>query len=146
MDGVVAGGASEYAAGGKCADRTTAADLSTMRNPSGETLKSYSMNVFPETVIENKKSEFTDTNMVALTEASDKYFLKLRFYKYERKELFKAANKDSFLYSVELPLPLEMIDVQRASYNTPDMRTVGNLLNNGFGEGTVTAGAFLSYL
>lgn len=141
VDGIVSGGAPEYTSGGKCADRSTVADLSKLRNPTGGSLKDYNLNVFPETKIETAISKSTDTNMVVLTEQSDKYYMKFRVYRYERDDLFKPASKDSFLYSVDLPLPLELLESYSTEFSTQNMKHIGNLLNGNIGEGTAMAAA-----
>ncbi len=134
MDGIVSGGSPEFASGGKCADRSTKADLSSRRNPSGGTLKSYQTDVFPETVIDQKNT-WDKNNMIILDRASDTYFMKLRFHKYDRTELFNKAKSDQ-LYSVVLPLPLELQDRISAKFSEEDGGTIGNLVNN---AGTLSA-------
>lgn len=134
MDGIVSGGDPEYAAGGKCADRSTVADISSMRNPSGESLKSYQMNVFPETVIEQKNT-WDEKYMNVLDRSSSTYFMKFRFYKYERSDLFDKA-KSPLLYTVDLPLPTELTDAQKASYKETNMGAIGNIMNNGLNKGS----------
>lgn len=129
LDGIVAGGDPEYASGGKCADRSTVADLSSARYQSGS-LKDYNLNVFPETKVADKLSTFTDSTMTVLTEHSEQYYMTLRFYKYDRKKLFKPTMEDKSLYTVHLPLPLELIDSRRTNYNTDNLETVGNIVNN----------------
>lgn len=141
MDSVVAGGAPEFASGGKCSDRASAADISSMRHSSGS-LKDYKMNVFPDTVIE-EKNKWNENDMIVLAEASTQYFFKMRFYNYQRTDLFKPA-KNKSLYTVQLPLPLELVDAQRAEYDTASMKTVGNLMNNGTSKGTIFGGALMA--
>lgn len=135
MDGIVSGGATEFASGGKCADRSTAADISAARNPQSGTMKNYLTDVFPESKIRDKYNE--DQSFV-LTHSSDTYYFKIRFYPYERKDLFKPATSNE-LYNVILPLPTELTDAQRAEYDTASMKAIGNILNNGAGDGTIRA-------
>lgn len=125
LDSIVSGGAPEYSAGGKCIDRASAADISSLRNPSGGNLKSYLTDVFPETKIKDK---YRENESYVLTTGSDKYYFQLRFYPYARTDLFKPA-KSELKYKIILPLPMELFDAQRAEYNTPDLKTAGNLIH-----------------
>lgn len=130
MDGIVAGGEPEFAAGGKCADRSTKANISKQRLPFSGSLRRYRTDVFPDTVIEDVKSEWTESDQHVLTHESDKYYMKLRFYKYDRSNLFQAASNDSKLYSVYLPLPLELRENHSVNYDDVNLETTGNILNN----------------
>lgn len=142
LDGIVAGGEPEFAAGGKCSDRSTAADISTRRNPGGGSLKSYLTDVFPESVIgEYNNEKNAEGDHLVLTESSNKYYLRLRFYPYERTDLFGPPPKEN-KYSVILPLPIELSDPTRVNYKTADMGVVGNLMNPSASlEGTGSAAA-----
>lgn len=139
LDSIVAGGADEFAAGGKCTDRATAADISSMRNPGGGSLKDYLTDVFPESKIQDK---YNNSDSYILTHSSDKYYLKLRFYPYERKDLFGPAT-NTMKYEIILPLPLDLFDVQRSEFETANLKTLGSLMNNTkggqVGEGTTLA-------
>lgn len=138
LDGIVAGGDPEFASGGKCGDRSTVGDLSSARNPGG-TYNDHMQNVNPESKISESYLNTTGSSLTVLTEASEKYYLNLRFYKYDRSDLFKKTSNSTMLYQVALPLPIELLDSHRTEFSTPNLKTVGNFMNNGLSASTLGA-------
>lgn len=140
IDSVIAGGETGFASG-KCPERAAAADLEAGRNSKGinQSMSDYKINTDPAGVIA-KNSLHGGNNYYPLAWASDKYFMTLRFFDYDRKDLFRPA-KNNPSYTVTLPLPIELNDSQRSEYSTADMKTVGSILTEGGSTGAVKQAA-----
>lgn len=143
LDSVVAGGETGFASG-KCPERAAAGDLEAGRAARGigQSMADHNINTDPTGVIK-KNSAHGGNSYYPLAQASDKYYMTLRFFDYDRKELFREAkNKPS--YTVTLPLPLELNDTQRSEYSTADMKTVGTLMTEGITGGAAGQAALFN--
>lgn len=136
LDSVVAGGETGFVSG-KCPERNATGDLEAgnVRQGIGQSMDDYMINTDPTGTIK-KNSAFVknDNNYHPLAWSSDKYFMTIRVFDYERKDLFRKA-QNSEKYTVTLPLPTELSDSQRTEYSTADMKTVGTLMTEGMTEG-----------
>lgn len=131
IDSVIAGGETGFVSG-KSPERAAAGDLEAGRNSRGinQSMSDYKINTDPTGVIAKNKSHGGGTSYYPLAWASDKYYMTLRFFDYDRKDLFREA-KNTPKYTVTLPLPSELNDSQRTEYSTADMKTVGTLMTEG---------------
>lgn len=143
LDSVVAGGETGFVTG-KCPERAAAGDIAANRGGKGVTqsLQDHVINTDPTGTIDKNRnnSHVRGNTYYPLAWASDKFYMKLRFFDYDRTDLFRAAkNKEKF--TVVLPLPVELTDSQRSEYATADMKTVGTILTEGGSGGAVKQAA-----
>lgn len=133
LDSVVAGGETGFVSG-KCPERAAAGDLEAGNTRQGihQSMTDYMLDTDPTNRIAARRNNYHDgsTNYYPLGWASDKYFMTMRFFEYDRTHLFKAGAPTS-VYTVTLPLPLELSDRQSAEYSTPNMQVVGSIMNDG---------------
>lgn len=129
LDSITAGGDTGFA-NGKCPERSAASDIAANRGVQGSA-KSYKLNTDPVTTI-GKNSDATsgkDDNVIhSLEWEHSTYYMALRFFEYDRTDLFKEG-KDISKYTVILPLPAEFTDSTIVNYDTPDMGVIGTLQN-----------------
>lgn len=142
LDSVVAGGETSFVSG-KCPERAAAGDIEAGNAPRGvgQSMVDYKINTDPTGKI--AKNSFHGNGKTGawyrpLAWMSDKYYMRLRFFDYNRDHLFKKGT-DVSIYSVDLPLPLELSDSQRAEYATADMKAVGTFMTEGIASGGLAA-------
>lgn len=135
VDSVVAGGDTSFVTG-KCPERYAAGDLEAGNAPRGvrQSMKDHIMNTDPTGKIGKATNHKNGSNYYPLAWGSDRYYMTMRVFSYDRTKLFKKADDDP-QYTVTLPLPTELADRQYANYSTANMQAVGTFVDEGMSAG-----------
>ena len=131
LDSVISNAFEEFTGfSGKCPERASAANISENRQANPSDTQTYYQKITPQGKIESIKLDDKMKNKAeSIIPFDSKYFMTLRFFRYENKSLFTKSQSKK-LYTVKLPLPPELLENTGAEYETKSMKSIGDLTQN----------------